>query len=57
MTWREETGRPSTMQQQMPAWLAAESAEASGAVLARAGLQLPGLNPAQAMLLDLEEIR
>ena len=56
VTWRRETGWPSTMQQVMPAWTGTEAATVSGAVLARAGLQMPNLNPGQAMLLELEEV-
>ncbi|MBE3001277.1 alpha-galactosidase [Nocardiopsis sp. HNM0947] len=57
VTWRRETGWPSSVQRTLPAWVEGEAPVVSGAVLSRAGLQLPGLNPAQTMLLDLEEAR
>ncbi|GAA1074908.1 alpha-galactosidase [Nocardiopsis metallicus] len=56
VTWRREAGWPSTMQQVMPEWFVKGEAVISGAVLARSGLQMPGLNPAQALLLHLREV-
>lgn len=56
VTWRREAGCPSTMQQVMPEWFVKGEAVVSGAVLVRSGLQMPGLNPAQALLLHLREV-
>lgn len=53
--WRQDTGWPSTMQQVMPEWFGGEPREFSGAVLARAGLQMPNINPGQLILLHLKE--
>ncbi|WP_067608841.1 alpha-galactosidase [Nocardiopsis listeri] len=53
--WRQDTGWPSTMQQVMPEWFGDEPRAFSGAVLARAGLQMPNINPGQLILLHLKE--
>ncbi|MFJ9556360.1 alpha-galactosidase [Nocardiopsis sp. NPDC101807] len=56
LAWRREAGRPSTLQQALPAWFREGEAAVSGAVLARSGVQLPNLNPSQALLLHLREV-
>jgi alpha-galactosidase len=56
LAWRREAGRPSTLQQALPAWFSDGEAAVSGAVLARSGVQLPNLNPSQALLLHLREV-
>ncbi|OOC56552.1 MULTISPECIES: alpha-galactosidase [Nocardiopsis] len=55
LVWRREAGRPSTMQHVLPEWFAEGGATVSGAVLTRSGVQLPNLNPSQALLLHLRE--
>jgi alpha-galactosidase len=53
---REEAGRPESTQTAPPAWCERGEVEVSGAVLARAGVQLPNLAPAQALLLHLTAV-
>ena len=53
LTWRQEIGRPVGLQRTPPPWFAEGGLTVSGAVLARAGIQMPNLNPAQALLLHL----
>ncbi|MFE6446627.1 alpha-galactosidase [Nocardiopsis dassonvillei] len=55
LTWRPEAGTPSTTQRVLPGWFASGGATVSGAVLTRSGVQLPNLNPSQALLLHLRE--
>ncbi|MFC9087773.1 alpha-galactosidase [Nocardiopsis dassonvillei] len=55
LTWRPEAGTPSTTQRVLPEWFARGGATVSGAVLTRSGVQLPNLNPSQALLLHLRE--
>ncbi|RKS08900.1 alpha-galactosidase [Nocardiopsis sp. Huas11] len=50
---RGEAGPPRTTQQAPPPWYERGGIEVSGAVLARSGIQLPNLDPAQALLLHL----
>ncbi|MDA2812183.1 alpha-galactosidase [Nocardiopsis sp. RSe5-2] len=54
--WRREAGTPSTFETAPPLWTTAGGLTASGAVLARSGLQMPVLNPSQALLLHLTEV-
>ncbi len=57
---RDEIGAPSLHQGEGPAWFDAARAggiELPGAVLAEAGVPMPTLNPAQALVLDLTRLR
>ncbi|WP_017621946.1 alpha-galactosidase [Nocardiopsis chromatogenes] len=56
LVWRREAGAPSTLETAPPPWFTAGGLTASGAVLARSGLQMPVLNPSQALLLHLTEV-
>lgn len=53
LTWRQEIGWPTTLQRATPPWFTEGGLTVSGAVLTRSGIQLPNLNPAQALLLHL----
>ncbi|WP_017539190.1 alpha-galactosidase [Nocardiopsis halophila] len=52
---RTEAGLPAVLETAPPAWYAAGGLTASGAVLSRSGLQMPNLDPSQALLLHLTE--
>ncbi|WP_159944824.1 MULTISPECIES: alpha-galactosidase [unclassified Nocardiopsis] len=53
---RGEAGPPSTTERLPPAWFTEGETTAPGSVLARSGIQLPNLNPSQALLLHLKEV-
>ncbi len=55
LTRREVAGPPSTTQRVPPEWFAEGGVTVPGAVLVRSGVQLPNLNPSQALLLHLRE--
>ncbi|MBR8743279.1 alpha-galactosidase, partial [Nocardiopsis sp. MG754419] len=53
---RLEAGPPAATQRSAPEWLDLDAPTFSGAVLSRAGLHLPNLDPGQIMLLHLKEV-